>query len=299
MASGIWLGDSSFKGVSEEAKDLLKREFGLRYLRHVAFGGYSTHDLISRSGQIEQLMDQDPHCGHLFLSSRSNDPRDHEQGSVETRTFKLFDDYVNLIQDLHKRYPRLKIFALPQQRRFVSKRFDERFPQNSDPDYIRVQNEIISLFQKKMLSSKTLPYFHFCPSPPMEMWREIMADDGLHLIDVGKVKVIKHFCKEYKAPQMPQGEEFPPLPERSIPPGVSFFPFGPHKQIPVEKAPVWESKLWLGECRNREAKKVRYSNGSLLIGQNVYKIASKKKIATPRKIATPIETAIVCGGTII
>ena len=125
--------------------------------------------------------------------------------------------------DLKKRHPRLRIFTLPQPRRFVSKRFSDRFPENSDPDFIHDQNEIISLFQEKMLASEDLPDFTFMPSPPLIIWKKIMADDGLHLTDAGKVKLIDYFIRECDRPKMPlEKEAFPPLPNRDVPLGFPF-----------------------------------------------------------------------------
>ena len=147
MLTGILLGDSILKDLPQSSIDAIKEKFGLDYLRVCCFGGYSTYDLISKSGEIERLIDQDPCCGLLILCSRSNDARTHPTGSVQTRTYKLHEDYVNLIADLKRRHPRLKTYALPQPRRFVSKFFSEKHPDNSDPEYIEVQNDIISLFQ--------------------------------------------------------------------------------------------------------------------------------------------------------
>ena len=185
MVSGALLGDSILKNLPDVSLRALQKKFGLTHKpRLFCFGGYSTYDLISRSGMIEMIMDQEPCLDKLFLCSRSNDARTYPNGSVESRTCKLFEDYQNLISDLRKRYPRLMIYALPQPRRFLSKIFSERFPENSNPEFIADQNDIISLFQEKMLVSEEVSNFKFMPSPPLDVWKSIMADDGLHLTDL-------------------------------------------------------------------------------------------------------------------
>ena len=158
------LGDSILKDLPPSSIDAIKKKFGLDYLRFWSFGGYTTQDLIGKSGMVERLMDLDPNCDTLLLCSRSNDGRTHPTGTVQTRTSKLYEDYVNLIADLKRRHPRLRTYALPQPRRFVSKFFSEKHPENSNPEFIAEQNDIISLFQDKMLASQEMPDFHFMPS---------------------------------------------------------------------------------------------------------------------------------------
>ena len=67
--TAILLGDSILKNLPQGSLDAIKAKFGLRYLRVCCMGGYTTYDLISKSGEIERLMDHDPHCDLLLLCS--------------------------------------------------------------------------------------------------------------------------------------------------------------------------------------------------------------------------------------
>jgi hypothetical protein len=85
MKIALYLGDSILRNLPPESIDATKKKFGLDHCRFFSFGGYTTHDLISKSGVVEWCLDQEPCCDFLYLCSRSNDGSKYT-GSVESCT---------------------------------------------------------------------------------------------------------------------------------------------------------------------------------------------------------------------
>ena len=214
---GLFLSDSLYKDIPVEAQQELIKHFNLRKIEFAAFGGYTTEQLIGRDGLCHELMKK-RNFSHLFLSCGANDfnKSPHSTGERKGR------GVVNILKDcLHQfclTYPCTKVILFPIPFRQVSSHKNQRFPNNSDPDWIYRTNVGIDYFRQAFKVCQChQSQCDVAETPEIDFWIEHLQPDGLHLKQSGKTVVIRHVAYCSNAPRFsvsPAAEfDFPPLPK--------------------------------------------------------------------------------------
>ena len=121
---------------------------------------------------------------------------------------------------------------------------------------------------------------HPCCAPEGTNNDNPRADDGLHLTDAGKVKLIENFIRECDKPQfVTEKEAFPALPTRDVPHGFPFFASSAVvRNLRAQKKDDKPKIPWLGEtdCVKQPVRNFKISGETIFIGRNVFKKKSKK-----------------------
>ena len=179
LKEGLFLSDSLFKRPPYEV-NLLKHEFSLDKVYLAAYPGRTTEDLIGKNGFVHQFMKTGT-ITHVFLCCGANDFNRSEGASSIWKGQHV----VNIVQgNLHsflQKYPSVVVTFFPIPFRQVASRKNERYPLNSDPDWIDSTNAGIQFFQEHFqVCNCHQSRCHWVMSPGLAAWIPLLELDGLH-----------------------------------------------------------------------------------------------------------------------
>ena len=186
--NGLLLSDSLFKRPPYEVQNL-KQAFNLDRLDLAPYSGYSTEQLIGKNGVVHDLM-KSKTVSHLFLCCGAND----FNKSQATTGIRKGQNVVNIVNGcLHsflQQYPSVEVtfFPIPFRQVCDESRRNDRFPNNSDPDWIDTANSGIDFFQERFQVCEChRSRCHWVVSPGLATWIPLLESDGLHLNQNGKI----------------------------------------------------------------------------------------------------------------
>ena len=185
--SGLLLSDSLLKQSSKENQNTLRDSFHLKSVQLSSHPGFTTEKLIGPDGVVHNLL-RTGKFTHLFLCSGANDFNKCPGQTWARKARWVMNEIQTHLCSFSKMYPDIPVFLFPIPFRKVCKMShrNEKYPNNYDPEWIKVTNIAMQFFQDNFQVCKCHEsQIKWVRSPDLKSWDDKLAEDGLHLTPKG------------------------------------------------------------------------------------------------------------------